>query len=104
VDRCVVLSDILTKRIFFKDDDIVRFCISSSCIFQTTWKYFNLYWSKFLAIDDDCSIVLSVKNTDSSILFAPIGDIFSSLHNSRDWKGLVLSQSLELWNEGKKSF
>jgi len=72
----IVLSDILTKRIFFKDDDIVRFCISSSCIFQTTWKYFNLYWSKFLAIDDDCSIVLSVKNTDSSILFAPIGDIF----------------------------
>jgi len=70
------LLDILTKRIFFKDDDIVRFCISSSCILQTTWRCFNLYWSSFLAIDDDCPIVLSVKKIDSSILFVPIGDIF----------------------------
>jgi len=72
----IILSDILTKEIFWQDDDIIRFCISSSCIFQTTWQCFNLHWSDFLAIDDDCPIVFSVTNINASIWFTPVGNIF----------------------------
>lgn len=74
----IALSEILTKEISWQDDNIIRFCISSSCIFQTTWQCFNLHWSDFLAIDDDCPIVFSTTDTDSSICFRPIGDIVRS--------------------------
>jgi len=75
----ILLSDILTEEISWQNNDMVRFCVSSYCIFQTTWKCFKLYWSDFLAVDDDCPIVLSLVNTDTSILFTPIGDVFKVL-------------------------
>jgi hypothetical protein len=68
---------ILLKKIFnWADEELIRFFANRNCVIETNWKYFLKYWDCFLAVNDDCPIVIpNDSRFTEAILFKPNGHV-----------------------------
>ncbi|WP_062269767.1 DUF2947 family protein [Endozoicomonas arenosclerae] len=72
----IPVSNILKSKFKWSDKETVRFCISKCIILESSWSVFLEFWDDFLAIDDDCPILIPSNPINrEAILFRPIGDI-----------------------------
>jgi hypothetical protein len=71
------LVEELLRGVFdWQDNRIIRFYAKKKIVFQTRWCDFLNFWDEFLAIEDDCPIVIPENGSGKeAILFRPIGDI-----------------------------
>jgi hypothetical protein len=54
----------------------VLFCVGHRTIIATTWDIFTTLWDCFLAVHDDCPIVVpDQKGPRSALIFTPLGEI-----------------------------
>jgi len=76
-DDIVLVKKMLTSHVTWMDEAIIYFFVNKKISFLTQWKFFLKYWDNFIAIDDDCSIVIPDKINENreAIIFRPIGDI-----------------------------
>lgn len=75
-DDNAVVEEILRGAIDWNDDDIVKFFVNIKTVFQTTWRDFLRLWDEFLAVDDDCPIVVPEGGSGKeAIIFTPMGEI-----------------------------
>ena len=70
------VEELLRRAIDWRDDVIIRFFAKKKIVFQTKWCDFLCYWDEFLAVEDDCPIILPKDNSrKEALVFRPIGDI-----------------------------
>lgn len=75
-DDNVGLADKLRTAVSWSDDTIIRFFAKKKIVFQSKWCDFLEFWDEFIAVEDDCSIVIPESiDTREALLFRPIGDI-----------------------------
>lgn len=73
-DRIENVGSILNESFFWKDDDIVWFCISKALIIETSWHKFKKKWINFIQCEDDCPIIINSNIKRCALIFSPIGD------------------------------
>lgn len=75
-DDNYAVSKILRDSVNWPEDDFVNFFAKRKIVFKVKWKDFVLYWDDFIAIEDDCPIVIPEnKKRKEAILFRPLGDV-----------------------------
>lgn len=71
-----MVEKLLRKNVSWSDDEYVYFFAKSTIAFQMKWSYFLCFWDEFLAIEDDCPIIVLAENSKKeALLFRAIGDI-----------------------------
>ncbi len=67
---------LLRKNIDWPDDTVINFFARRKTVFQTKWRDFLCFWDDFLAIEDDCPILIPEGGSGKeALLFRAIGDI-----------------------------
>ncbi len=75
-DDAKPVSDMLNKNISWGGASIIKFLINRDVAFQVPWENFIEMWDDFIAIEDDCPLVVpSNPKRDGLLIFRPIGDI-----------------------------
>lgn len=76
-DENSAVEKLLREAVDWSDDAIVRFFVKKKIVFQSNWRDFLRYWDEFLAIEDDCPILLPrCSYRKEALLFRSVGDIF----------------------------
>lgn len=80
-DNNQAVSSILRKEITWRKSQVIWFCVSKEIIFQSHWHFFLKHWDCFVAVEEDCPIVVSQEsNQKLALLFRPIGDMYKITH------------------------
>jgi hypothetical protein len=75
-DDNVVVEELLRRAIEWPDDTIIRFFAKKKIVFQTRWCHFLRFWDGFIAVEDDCPILIPENGSGKeAIIFRPVGDI-----------------------------
>ena len=75
-DDAKPVSDMLNKNISWGGASIIKFLVNRDVAFQVPWENFIEMWDDFIAIEDDCPLVIpSNPKRDGLLIFRPIGDI-----------------------------
>ncbi|MCG9962786.1 DUF2947 family protein [Shewanella cutis] len=74
-DENKIVGDILQRELDWGFDTKVRFFGKKSVVLETSWKSFLLHWDGFLALEDDCPILVKDGDIETGILFTGTGDI-----------------------------
>lgn len=75
-DKPFKVAKVLKKHTNWSLSSKVWYFISKKVSFETTWETFLLHWDDFLAIDDDCPIVVCDSiDIKEAIVFKPMGAI-----------------------------
>ncbi len=70
------VSKILRRNVNWPEDTIIHFFVNRDIVFQSTWFNFIEAWDDFIAVEDDCPMIVpTTGKTEGAILFRPIGDI-----------------------------
>ena len=69
------VADVLQRELGWILETKIRFFGKKSVVLETSWQNFLLYWDGFLALEDDCPIVVKDGDIETGILFRGIGDI-----------------------------
>jgi hypothetical protein len=70
------VAHLLQKKVKWQEDCIVRFYISKSIVLETKWEFFLEHWDDFLALEDDCPILIKEgEECVRALLFLANGDI-----------------------------
>lgn len=72
-DNNALLSDFLREHLKWDDNDTIYFISKRSLVVESSWKSFLLSWDSFLALEDDCPIIVSPNRKGIALLFKPIG-------------------------------
>lgn len=76
-DNNEAVSDILKKKFAWTIDMTVWFCVSKEIIFESSWGFFLKHWDCFIAIEEDCPILLGQEEpTEQALFFRAIGDMY----------------------------
>ncbi len=72
------VEEILRESFDWPDDTIIRYFLDRSFVLQVKWCDFLRYWDDFLALEDDCPIVIPQNGLrrNEAIIFDPSGYIF----------------------------
>ena len=75
-DKPFKVSKLLKKKLRWGLDEDVWYFISKNVVFQTKWSYFLLHWDDFLAVDDDCPIIMCESRIgEEALVFKPMGGL-----------------------------
>lgn len=76
-DDILLVKKLLASHVGWQDETVVNFFVNNEIVFITKWKDFLQYWDSFIAIEDDCPIVIPdiLNKNRKAIIFRPIGDI-----------------------------
>lgn len=74
-DENRIVADALQKELDWSFDTKVRFFGKKSVVLETSWKNFLQYWDGFIALEDDCPILVKEGVRETGLLFRGIGDI-----------------------------
>jgi hypothetical protein len=76
-DNNLFVETILRKNINYSKDSLLYFIARKNTIFLTKWSYFLKNWDEFIAVEDDCPILMLVdrKKRSNILVFKPLGDI-----------------------------
>jgi len=75
-DDNAAVEELLRDAVDWPDNTIINFFAKKKTIFQTRWCDFLHFWDEFIAVEDDCPIVISESGAGKeALLFRPIGDI-----------------------------
>ena len=75
-DNNLLVEKLLRAEVGWPDDIFIKFFAKKKIVFRARWKDFLHYWDEFIAVEDDCPIVIPEKSPNKeAILFRPIGDI-----------------------------
>jgi len=70
------VEGLLRSAVNWSDDAIIRFFVKKRIVFQASWCNFLRFWDEFIAVEDDCPIIIPVKSSaKEALVFRPIGDI-----------------------------
>jgi hypothetical protein len=76
LDDNLYVANLLQKKVNWTKDSTVRFYISKSIVLETKWDVFLKHWDDFLALEDDCPILIKEGDENArAILFRANGDI-----------------------------
>ncbi len=81
-DNNISISTILKNQISCDNDATIWFCMSKELILKSNWKVFLEHWDCFIAIDDDCPIIL-IENEAQSLLFTSIGGLYKIIRKEK---------------------
>lgn len=71
-----VVENFLRMAVDWPNDIFVIFFANGATAFRTTWRSFLRYWDEFIAIEDDCPILIPETGIrKEAIIFTPGGDI-----------------------------
>lgn len=71
-----VVEKLLRAAVDWSDDIFIKFFAKKKSVFRVRWKEFLHYWDEFIAVEDDCPIVIPENGSGKeAILFRSIGDI-----------------------------
>jgi hypothetical protein len=75
-DNNVAVEELLREALDWPDNAIVKFFAKKRIVFQTKWRDFLRYWDDFIAVEDDCPIIIPENcSGKEALVFRPIGDI-----------------------------
>lgn len=75
-DENPMVEKSLRASVDWSDDIFIKFFAKKTSVFRVKWKDFLHYWDEFIAVEDDCPIVIPENESHKeAILFRPIGDI-----------------------------
>ena len=75
-DTNSIVSDLLRHSFSWSDNTKIWFCVNKHIIFESSWLSFLKYWDGFIAVEDDCPIVIAqTGKSRDALLFRSIGDM-----------------------------
>lgn len=75
-DDNAAVEKLLRAAVDWSDDIFIKFFAKKKIVFRALWGDFLRYWDEFIAVEDDCSMVIPENEScKEAILFRPIGDI-----------------------------
>lgn len=75
-DDNAAVANLLLKNINWPDDTIIKFFAKKKIVFQAKWCDFLRFWDEFIAVEDDCPIIIPEGDFGKqALVFRPIGDI-----------------------------
>lgn len=67
---------ILRETVDWSDSTVIKFFVKNTIVFQAKWCDFLNYWDEFIAVEDDCPIIIPENGAGKeALLFRAIGDI-----------------------------
>ncbi|KZX01720.1 hypothetical protein JL49_04165 [Pseudoalteromonas luteoviolacea] len=70
------VSKLLNEHTRWEEESVVRFYVSKLIVLETKWKYFLKHWDDFLALEDDCPVLIQDGEEKSrALIFRANGDI-----------------------------
>ena len=70
------VSQVLRKNIAWDESSTIWFLVNRDIAFQTTWNNFIELWDDFIAIEDDCPLILpNNPRKEGALIFSSIGHI-----------------------------
>jgi hypothetical protein len=71
-----LIKRLLKQSLGWNDRDPVAFMAKKSTILRTNWSTFCDFWDDFLAVEDDCPLLMRMHGiSHQALLFRPVGDI-----------------------------
>jgi hypothetical protein len=74
------VSRILRSKIDWRETDAVHFFVNKRFAIKTSWKVFSKSWDAFLAIHDDCPLLMRATGEKEALIFTALGDIRYVVH------------------------
>lgn len=75
------VSQLLKRSFSWSHNTSIWFCISKEIIFQLSWEDFLKHWDCFVAIDDDCPIVIGfTADLQQALILRGIGNMSKISH------------------------
>ena len=75
-DDNYVVERSLREAVDWDDNTNVKFFAKKNIVFQARWCEFLRFWDGFIAVEDDCPIVIPENGArKEALIFRPIGDI-----------------------------
>ena len=75
-DDNALVEELLRGALNWPDTTILKFFAKKKIVFQASWCDFLRWWDEFIAIEDDCPIIIPENGSGKeALVFRPVGDI-----------------------------
>lgn len=75
-DNNAIVANMLLSAIDWDEGEKIRFYVKKGIVFQAKWSDFLQFWDDFVAVEDDCPIVVSESSRQQqALIFRPVGDV-----------------------------